>query len=187
MAVGNYDQAIYKFQGAEISNILDFKSAYKEPKIVTMTENYRSTQDILDVARKIIKKGEERLENVLPEMEKELVAKNPNIDKGDIVHKTFETAAHEFAYVADEVKKLIDSGKAPNDIAVISRNHRKLEESVAYLNNVGVPVNYERRQNVLEEPHVHQLVMLGRYIASLARKNTEDADNLLPEILSYPF
>ncbi len=161
MAVGDDDQAIYKFQGAEISNILDFKGAYREPEIVTMTQNYRSTQDILDVARKIIKKGEERLENILPEMEKKLVASNSNIDKGDITHKTFETAAHEFSYVAGEVKRLIDEGKEPNDIAIISRTHKKLEESVAYLNNVGVPVNYERQQNVLEEPHVHQLIMLG--------------------------
>ncbi|MCK5027186.1 MAG: ATP-dependent helicase [Candidatus Pacebacteria bacterium] len=187
MAVGDDDQAIYKFQGAEISNILDFKGAYREPEIITMTQNYRSTQDILDVARKIIKKGEERLENILPEMEKKLVASNANINKGDIIHKTFETAAHEFSYIAGEVKRLIEEGKEPNDIAIISRTHKKLEESVAYLGGVDVPVNYERQQNVLEEPHVHQLIMLGQYVASLARKNTEDADNYLPEILSYPF
>ncbi len=187
MAVGDDDQAIYKFQGAEISNILDFRSEYREPDIITMTQNYRSTQNVLDIARKIIKKGEERLENVLPEIEKELVASNPNIDKGDIIHKTFETASHEFSYIAGEVKRLIDEGKEPNDIAIISRTHKKLEESVAYLNNVGVPVNYERQQNVLEEPHIRQLIVFGKYIASLARKNMEDADNYLPEILSYPF
>ncbi|MCK5096406.1 MAG: PD-(D/E)XK nuclease family protein, partial [Candidatus Pacebacteria bacterium] len=109
------------------------------------------------------------------------------IDKGDIIHKTFETASHEFSYIAGEVKRLIDEGKEPNDIAIISRTHKKLEESVAYLNNVGVPVNYERQQNVLEEPHIRQLIVFGKYIASLARKNMEDADNYLPEILSYPF
>ena len=187
MAVGDDDQAIYKFQGAEISNILDFKGAYREPEIVTMTENYRSTQPILDLARCIIKKGEERLENVLPEMEKELVASNPNIDKGDITYKIFPTNAHEFHYIAKEVRRLIDGGKDPNDIAVISRTHQKLREIVSYLNMEEVPVNYERQQNVFDEPHIKQLVTMGRFVATLARKNIEDADEFLPEILSYPF
>jgi DNA helicase-2/ATP-dependent DNA helicase PcrA len=187
MAVGDDDQAIYKFQGAEISNILDFKGAYREPTIVTMTDNYRSTQSILDIARNVIIQGEERLENALPEMEKKLAAKNPNIDEGDIVHRVFPTNVHEFHYITEEIDRLIKDGKDPSDIAVISRTHAKLREMAAYLQREDIPVNYEQQQNVLEEPHIHQLIMLGRFVASLARKNMDEADEFLPEILSYPF
>jgi len=187
MAVGDDDQAIYKFQGAEISNILDFKGAYREPNIITMTENYRSTQPILDVARKVIVQGGERLENVLPEMEKTLKASNPKIAAGNIVYKTFPTNAHEFHFIAEEIEKLVNAGKDPSDIAVISRTHKKLQDMVSYLSARGVPVNYEQQQNVLEETHVHQLITMGKFIASLARKNIEEADEFLPEILSYPF
>jgi DNA helicase-2/ATP-dependent DNA helicase PcrA len=79
MAVGDDDQAVYKFQGAEISNILDFRDSFDGVKIVTLKNNYRSTQDILDVATHVIRKGEERLENVVPEIQKTIVASNKNI------------------------------------------------------------------------------------------------------------
>ncbi|MFA6797512.1 MAG: ATP-dependent helicase, partial [Candidatus Paceibacterota bacterium] len=91
MAVGDDDQAVYKFQGAELSNILNFKNTFKDVEIVTMTDNYRSTQDILDIASHIIKKGEERLEKLLPEIEKNLISSNPKILKGNIKHKEFQT------------------------------------------------------------------------------------------------
>ncbi|MBU0723226.1 ATP-dependent helicase [Patescibacteria group bacterium] len=187
MVVGDDDQAIYKFQGAEISNILNFQKANKDPQIITMTQNYRSTQDILDVARHIIKKGEERLENIIPELKKELTASNLDIGAGNIEHKIFPTNTCELSFVAEEIKRLIDEGKEPNEIAVISRTHSKLQEMVGYLNSQNITANYERKQNILEESHIHQLITIGRFVATLARKNIIDADEYLPEILSYPF
>ena len=72
MAVGDDDQAIYKFQGAEISNILSFNTIYRDPAVITLVHNYRSRQEILDLARHIIVKGENRLENLIPQLQKEL-------------------------------------------------------------------------------------------------------------------
>ncbi|TFG76891.1 MAG: ATP-dependent helicase, partial [Thermodesulfobacteriales bacterium] len=74
MAVGDDDQAIYKFQGAELSNILNFTDTYSETKIVTITSNYRSTQEILDIARYVILQGKERLENKYSHIDKEIVS-----------------------------------------------------------------------------------------------------------------
>ena len=71
MVVGDDDQAIYKFQGAELSNILDFRHRFTDVELVTMTENYRSTQDILNLSMSIIRKGEKRLENLIPDLSKE--------------------------------------------------------------------------------------------------------------------
>ncbi len=187
MAVGDDDQAIYKFQGAEISNILNFKDAYDNPDIITMTENYRSTQKILDIARHIIQKGEERLENIIPELEKKLIASNPNITDGDIVHKIFATDAHELCFVADEIKRLVENGKNPEDIAVISRKHKELMNVTTYLSAHNIPIHYERQQNIFDEPHIHQLITISQFITTLARKDKSEADELLPEILSYPF
>lgn len=187
MAVGDDDQAIYKFQGAEISNILNFKDTYSNPEIITMTENYRSTQDILDTARHIIQKGGERLENIIPELEKTLVASNPNIEKGDIKHKIFATHAHELCFVADEIHKMTEVGKNPEEIAVISRRHKDLMDMAEYLSELNVPIHYERQQNVFEETHIHQIITIARFISTLARKNKSEADEFLPEILSYPF
>lgn len=188
MVVGDDDQAIYKFQGALVSNILDFKREFKDPVIVTMADNYRSTQNILDVAQFVIRKGEERLENLIPGLEKKLVAANHDLGKGGaIIEKILPSSPHEYYFIAEEIKNLIKQGIAPNHIAVIGRKHEHLENIVPYLYKAGVPVHYERQQNVLHEPHVHELIQIARYIVTLARKDTKAADYLLPEILSYSF
>lgn len=187
MVVGDDDQAIYKFQGAEIANILHFKRDYADPVIVTMTKNYRSTQDILNVAQHVIRKGTVRLEKLIPNMEKTLTSENKTLKKGSIIKKVLPSTEEEYHFVASEIRRLIDTGVSPAEIAVIARKHDILERSVPHLQKAGVPIRYERQQNVLDEPHIHQIIQIARFAASCARKNTEEADNLLPEILSYPF
>jgi len=187
MAVGDDDQAVYKFQGAELSNILNFKKLFKDVEIVTMTDNYRSTQDILDVASHIIKKGEERLEKLLPEIEKNLVASNPKLKAGDIIHKEFPTVAHEYHFISREIKRKIDAGEKPEEIAVIARKHKQLQALVPYLQAVNVPIRYEREQNVFKEPHIAQLIVMAKFVTTLADKNKDEADEYLPQILSFPF
>lgn len=187
MVVGDDDQAVYKFQGAEISNILSFRDMFHDTALITMTENYRSTQEVLDLARHVILKGEERLENKIPEIVKELSAGNKNLAGGAIVRKIFPTRTHEFWFIASEIRRLLDSGVSGKDIAVIGRKHKNLEALTPFLMLENIPVNYERRQNVFEEPHIRELILLSRFIASLVRKNKEEADELLPEILSFPF
>ena len=187
MAVGDDDQAVYKFQGAEVSNILNFKKLFTGVEIVTMTDNYRSTQDILDIASHIIRKGEERLEKLLPEIEKNLVASNSKLKDGHIIHKDFPTLAHEYHFISREIKKKIEAGEAPEEIAVIGRKHKQLEALVPYLQAVGVPIRYEREQNVFKEPHIAQLILIAKFVTTLADKDKNEADEYLPEILSFPF
>ena len=187
MVVGDDDQAIYKFQGAEISNIINFSKLYKNPAIITMARNYRSTQAILDLAQHVIRKGTGRLENLLPEMEKTLTAHNKKLTAGAIIHKNLPSREEEFNFVANEIRRLIDAGTEPSEIAVIARKHEILESIVPHLHKAGVPIRYERQQNVLHEPHIHQIIVIARFVASYARKDKEEADYLLPEILSYPF
>ncbi len=186
MVVGDDDQAIYRFQGAEISNIIDFGKTYADPALVVLKENYRSAQNILDAARHIIQKGMSRLENILPDVKKELVAANKNIKNGAIHSKEFPARDMEYHWIAGEAQKLIAQGVPAGEIAVISREHRNLEELVPYFHAGKVPVSYERQQNVLDEPHIRELVVMARFVDSIMRKD-EDADELLPEILNYPF
>ncbi len=185
MVVGDDDQAIFKFQGAKISNIFRFKDRYRDPEIVTLTKNYRSHQSILDIARGIILQGDERLENVVEDINKELEAKK---DKGgEVVAKHFSTRSHEYYWLAEEINRLISEGKSPEEIAVISRNHKYLKEVVSYLNQFEIPINYEKQRDILEDPHIKQLIKIARFVDSLIDPDKEDADYLLPEILSYPF
>lgn len=184
MAVGDDDQAIYKFQGAELSNILKFKQQYKA-KIINLIHNYRSTQGILDFAKSLIRKGKERLEGKFKEINKDLVASGKQ-RPGAIHFKNFDTNIHEYYWIAKEVKKLINDGVSPEQIAVISRQHKILQKIALFFHALDVPVSYERQRDILQEPHIVQIIQIARYISSLMDKSVL-ADDLLPEILSYSF
>jgi len=186
MIVGDDDQAIYKFQGAEISNIIDFKKSYRDPAMIVLKNNYRSAQNILDAARYIIKKGVSRLEGIMPEIQKELVSVNKNIPKGSIRSHEFASRELEYHWIILEVEKLLSEKTPAKEIAIIAREHKELEALVPYFHDAKIPISYERQQNVLLEPHIRQLITMARFIDSLM-KESEDADNFLPEILNYPF
>src|ERR1043166_6893192 len=78
--VGDDDQSIYRFQGANVENMLDFAHQYEKDLLtVVLTNNYRSTQPILDISRTLIDKNTERLVQQLPNLSKRLVSSHPLI------------------------------------------------------------------------------------------------------------
>lgn len=177
LAVGDDDQAIFKFQGANIQNILSFHQKYRDPSMIVLDKNYRSTQKILDFVRPIILQGEERLENRLEEISKELKSANDH-ENTSITEKNFIDKIQESIWIAEEIRK----NKTPlNEIAVIGRKHRDLEDLAKVLDYFGIAVNYERRRNLLEQLHVRELVTILQFI------NDTTQDHYLPEILSFPF
>jgi len=187
MVVGDDDQAIYKFQGADISNVLLFKNEWKDVEVVSMTHNYRSTQAILDLAATVIDRGVPIHQKKLLGGKKDLISSNKAISGGNLVRVSLPTEAHEHHYVASEIRKALDSGVDPDSIAVIARKHEELERFVSFLKAQKIPVRYEREQNVLLESHVREIITIARYIRTVIDKEVETADYLLPEILSFPF
>lgn len=187
MVVGDDDQAIYKFQGAELSNILTFQKRYRDVVMITLTKNYRSVPEIVGLARTLIQQGEERLENLTEDLEKKLEAAHPDMTSGQIVSLAFDDAVHEQVFVTKEIRKLLDAGTSPESIAVIARNHKHLEAISPILAALHIPVTYERETNVLDEPHIAQLVTCLRFIDSLAHDLSNPDQSLLPEIVQYPF
>lgn len=185
MIVGDDDQAIYRFQGAEVSHIIDFPKSYADTKLVVLTKNYRSTQEILDIAREVIEKSGERLASVLPAFEKKLIAQRHEL-VGHITHTVLSTRAHEHAYIARIIQQLISEGRDPSSIAVITRRHKELEDIARVLVAANIPITYERKQNVFEEPHIALLVDIARFVVSIVRKGNHESDELLPRILSAP-
>ncbi|HEY5587914.1 MAG TPA: ATP-dependent DNA helicase [Candidatus Paceibacterota bacterium] len=189
MVVGDDDQAIYRFQGADISNIKDFNSKYDGVKIIVMTENYRSGQNILDLARSIIVTGENRLEDMIDEVNKKLISSGDENKKfkGDIKKLKYKTKDHQYHNIALRIKNLIKEGHNPKEIAIISRKHKELENLVPYMHHYNVPIVYEKQQNVLATPHIHQLILMCRFLDLMEKGEQSHGDSLMPEILSYPF
>ena len=121
--VGDDDQSIYKFRGANIRNILDFEKHYPDAKIVRLEQNYRSTQVILDAANAVIK-------NNFGRKDKSLWTER---DGGERVHlRQFETGYEEADYIASQISRAVNNGEVNyRDNAVLYRTNaqsRLLEE-----------------------------------------------------------
>jgi DNA helicase-2/ATP-dependent DNA helicase PcrA len=124
-AVGDDDQSIYKFRGAEVKNIHTFKKEFKKTKVIRLEQNYRSTKRILDIADCIISKSTDRMQKKLWTDRK----------KGDsICYCTTVNEKEEGRYIAQAIKELYQKGKySYRDIAVLYRvnqQSRALEEAM---------------------------------------------------------
>lgn len=112
--VGDDDQSIYKFRGANIENILNFEKMFAETKVVRLEQNYRSTQNILDAANMVIKNNVGRkgknLWTDVGEGEKITIHREPNEQE-------------EASFIASEIRKLYDDGYKYSDIALLYRNN----------------------------------------------------------------
>lgn len=184
MVVGDDDQAIYSFQGADISNIIDFKTNYPKAHIVSLVDNYRSGETILRSAREIITQGSERLENYIDELDKNLHAQSSH-GLGRVEVHVAPTNADERHWLVEHIKHAIDTGTAASDIAVLTRKHHEIELLLPYFERAAIPIQYERRDNVLELPPVVlveqlSLILIGLYLGQL-----KDVNALLPQLLSH--
>jgi DNA helicase-2/ATP-dependent DNA helicase PcrA len=185
MVVGDDDQAIYSFQGADISNILNFVTMYPRTKRVTLTENYRSTEEILKSSREVILQGGDRLENKFPSMDKNLKANV--VDSATIVSLyEAETIIDERQWVVDMIAERIKDGENAGDIAVLTRRHNEIAALLPYFAAKGIAVNYERQDNVLELLPIILLEKIARLFLALSDGEHDVVNGLLPEILAHP-
>ena len=122
--VGDLDQSIYGFRGANYRNILNFEKDYPDAKVILLEENYRSTGNILNVANDIIKNNKQR-------KDKNLWTKNGDGTKIRY-HRSFDEK-DEASFTVSEIKKLIKNGATKDSIAVLYRTNaqsRNIEEAL---------------------------------------------------------
>ena len=112
--VGDPDQSIYMFRGANFRNILNFEKDYQNAKVIPLEENYRSTKYILDAANSVIKNNKER-------KEKNLWSSNGEGNKTKYL-RAYD-GKHEIQLVLDEIKRLLDEGYTKKEIAVLYRTN----------------------------------------------------------------
>lgn len=184
LVVGDDDQAIYGFQGADVGNILYFKDTQPQAQFITLTDNYRSVQPILDSAREVIVQGSERLERHMPDLDKTLTSHKDAAYTGDIT--AFMATHNERERVAESIKNLLDNGTPASEIAVIARKHADLVALLEYLSERDIIVSYDRRDNVLDDEVVKQLSHVGTIIHAISTGQHEQANAYLPELLSHP-
>lgn len=122
-AIGDSDQSIYKFRGADLSNILNFQKEYDDAKVVTLNQNYRSTKNILAAADAVISQNTNRLEKVM---------KTDNPEGSEISVMEVSDEREEADLIFNEIAQEIGKGKNLSDFAILYRTNaqsRALEES----------------------------------------------------------
>ncbi len=186
--VGDDDQSIYRFQGANINNIINYANEYSDSlyKIV-LTNNYRSTQSILNISRILIENNFERLTKHL-NLNKNLIASNPVYSQMSVkpTIREYETPIQELIHIANEIKSSIEKGVEPKEIAILYRNHAQGESLLRYLQKENIAVNIKRKQDILSLAFVEKISNILRYIA-LERDTPYSGDVLLFEIMHYDF
>jgi len=185
--VGDDDQSIYRFQGANIENMLMFAEGYKNDLLtVVLVNNYRSTQPILNISRTLIERNDERLVKKIEGLDKNLISSHE-----EIRHLAFDPHIYEYETQRDEminttllVEALVNNGVEGNKIGIIYRENKYGEELANYLRLKKVPFYSKRSLNILDQPLIQQLLLVLNYLAAEHDKPYA-GDELLFEILHF--
>ena len=171
VVVGDDDQSIYGWRGARIENILNFKDQFSNVKFIKLEQNYRSTDEILNAANELISHNKNRLG-------KSLTSMNGGGEKIEILRSDEEST--EAAKIAEAIKKLLSSGVAPSQIAVLYRVNalsRALEEG---LNRAKIPYKMVGSVKFYERAEIKDTIAYLRLV------NDEHDDFSMRRIINVP-
>ncbi len=166
--VGDDDQAIFRFRGASMSNILDFDRTYPDAQKVVLQENRRSPQAILDAAYRLIQHNNpDRLE-VAQQIDKRLIAKGP--DGGERLgkapeHLAFDTLSSESDHVASMIVEEHEAGRPLKDFAILVRANHDADAFLRALNMRGLPWTFSGNAGLYGRPEVRLLIAFLRAVA----------------------
>ena len=187
--VGDDDQSIYRFQGANVENMLGFATSFAlQLQTVVLTNNYRSVQPILDVSKSIIDKNTQRLINKIPNLSKDIIAANEALVSLNIQPQIIEcsTEKDELIYLTKQVESLINKGVHPKDIAIIYKENKYGEELALFLKQINIAYYSKRQLNIFQQPIAQQIILLLNYLAAEHDRPFE-GDEMLFEILHFNF
>jgi len=163
--VGDDDQSIYRFRGAAISNILEFRERYRGARTVVLRRNYRSLAPILDSAHRLVRFNDpDRLE-VRVGISKRLTPERSAPDAAPVRHHAFATVAEEADWIAAEIRRRVEAGARPRDHAVLVRANADADAILRALNVAGLPWRFSGTSGLYARPEIRVLLALLRLVA----------------------
>jgi DNA helicase-2/ATP-dependent DNA helicase PcrA len=180
--VGDEKQAIYRFQGASLENFFSFQRRYKDAVLVPLSENYRSTQRILDAAHALVEKVQTGHGDNREKMGERvrLLARALHEDQ----HITYLCAPDEeteHAHVAKKISECIETGTPPGEIAVLVRRNSEIAPVAEALSRLSIPFVSHGDDPVLAHPVVEGLLVLLKVVAHFGD------DRFLYPVLALPY
>jgi len=185
--VGDDDQSIFRFQGANVENMLLFATQYNDDILkVVLTNNYRSTQPILDASKALIDRNNDRLVNKIEGLTKTLISSNDKIQHLNHlpIVVEYESQRHEMIAVVKNVQKLLAEGVEPGKIGIIYKENKYGEVITQYFNLLNIPVYSKRHMNALELPLARKIISILKYLAA-EHFIPFSGDQMLFEILHF--
>lgn len=163
--VADDDQSIYKWRGAAISNVLKFLEHYHQVRRIVLTDNFRSSQPILDCAYRLIRFNDpDRLE-VKEGINKRLTAMCPRAPIEPAL-TTFDTASSEADWVARRIQEQVTAGtRRPGDFAILVRTNREADLFLRALNVAGIPWQFSGISGLFAREEVKMLLSCLRTLA----------------------
>jgi DNA helicase-2/ATP-dependent DNA helicase PcrA len=185
--VGDDDQSIYRFQGANVENMLVFAENYQDDLLtVVLTDNYRSTQPILDVSKMLINRNNDRLIKQLEGLKKEMISANTKLQH--LTHlpeiREYETQRQEMIGLTLMMEKLLQQGTPPGKIGIIYKENKYGEELTQYFKLRNIPVFSKRNLNILDIPLAKKIITLLKYLAT-EHDIPYSGDEMLFEMLHF--
>ncbi|MCS6824068.1 MAG: ATP-dependent helicase [Cytophagaceae bacterium] len=187
--VGDDDQSIYSFQGANVDYINNFRKKYSPHlKVVLLRNNYRSTQAILDMSKALINHNKKRLINEMKGLDKNLIASNERYKNSTVspIITEYYNPTHEEWGIIKKIEQLYSAGQKLSQIAVIYRKHKQVENIVNALQKRNIPLNIRKKTNILTLPVIQNLVTLLNYLYQ-EHKEPDSGEHLLFEIMHFNF
>jgi DNA helicase-2/ATP-dependent DNA helicase PcrA len=188
--VGDDDQSIYRFQGANVENMATIMDKYTNLLAIVLENNYRSVQSILNISTTLIQKNEERLIHKKPALQltKNLISSNTKLSSLTIEPTlvAYNNAKEEMADITNQISKLLAEQTAAGKIAVIYKENKYGEELANYFRLKNIPFYSKRSLNILENAFIKKIVQLLRYL-NAELDTPYGGDEMLFEILHYDF
>lgn len=170
--VGDDDQAIYRFQGANLTNLLSFRTRFPAAPVIVLTMSYRSVQPILDAAGDLIAKNMERLVGKIPGLQKDLKTSFPKDIHSRPKLLFSPSDAMEPWFVADLIEERLKSGQKPDEIAVLTQTNAELLLFHEVLRARQIPVSMRGKANLLSHPKVRQAVTILKAVHDPSESST---------------
>ena len=172
MVVGDDAQSIYSFRGANFRNIMDFPKLFKDTRIITLEENYRSTQPILDLTNEVIRMAKEKFE-------KNLYTRKKGEQQPVFVDAEDENA--QSRYIADKILELREEGVELKDVAVLFRSGWHSNDLEIELASRNIPFVKYGGQKFVEAAHIKDVISYLRIVY-----NASDQVSWLRALLLIP-
>lgn len=160
--VGDDDQAIYRFRGAALRNILQFRQDFPQAARVVLTENYRSAKPILDAAYRAIQVNNPHRLEITENISKQLQSQ---AGQGEITHRHFESGDDEVEFVVNDIVQKVRAGMGSyQDMCILARSNAALEPFIEALERLRIPYRVTSQGGLYTQPVVLDILAWFRVL-----------------------